>query len=230
MRLEQQKIFDKIAKCLRLSGSANPNEAAAALRQARRLMAKHRITEAELELADIQEAGFDTGSAYSPPFWVLALANLVAKAFDCRVILARRFGCRPEYRFIGMGPSPEVATYTFKVLLRRLEEARERFLATVDEIDGDERERRADVFAQAWLFRVARTVERFAGDRRVEESVEAHIRRRYGEVDEHMAEPREAERADFDDILQGIRAADGVALFQPVRRRRTRLLTAAGVA
>ncbi len=229
MRVDQRKIIEKIAKCLRLSDSANPNEAASALRQARRLMEKYRISEADLELADIQEAGFDTGNAYSPPFWVLALANLVANAFDCRVILARRFGCRPEYRFIGMGHSAEVATYTFKVLLRRLETARARFLAALEDTD-DERERRADVFAQAWLFRVARTVERFAGDPRVEASVEAHIRRHYGEVDAHMAEPREAERADFDDILQGIRAADGVALFQPVRRQRTRLLAGTGAA
>ncbi len=223
-RVEHAKIIDKIAKCLRLSDSGNPNEAAAALRQARRLMEKYRISEADVRLADIQESGVDTGTAYTPPFWVLALANLVAGAFDCRVILARRFGCRPEYRFIGVGHSAEVANYTFRVLLRQLERSRDRFVAALDDEDA-ERERRGDVFAQAWLFRVARTVNAFAGDPQVEETVAEHIRRRYGEVAEHAgAEPREAERADFEDILQGIRAADGVSLFHPVHRSRSRLL------
>jgi len=221
--VQHEKIIDKIAKCLRLSDSGNPNEAAAALRQARRLMEKYRISEADVRLADIQESGIDTGTAYTPPFWMLALANLVAGAFDCRVILARRFGCRPEYRFIGLGQSAEIATYTFRVLLRQLERSRKRFVATLDAGD-EERERRGDVFAQAWLFRVARTVRTFAGDPQVAETVAEHIQRRYGEVDEMSATPREAERADFEDILEGIRAADGVSLFHPVRHPHARLL------
>ena len=46
------KILGKIKKCLALSGSSNPNEAATALRQAHALMAKHGVSTHEITMAD----------------------------------------------------------------------------------------------------------------------------------------------------------------------------------
>lgn len=42
---ERNKVLDKIRKCLALSTSSNEHEAAAALRQARKLMDAHGITD-----------------------------------------------------------------------------------------------------------------------------------------------------------------------------------------
>lgn len=212
--MEHRKIIDKICKCLRLSESGNPHEAAMALRQARRLMRKYRISEDLAREAIVAESVVDIGQAYTPPFWVLALANLVADTFDCRVFVARHYGRRPEYRFLGLDLSPELATYTFEVLLRQLTEAREEFIAGVMDVDDSEAQRRGDVFAQAWLFRVAQTVRDFARNEEVLASVDAHIQAEHGNTADLSQEPTQPENADYEDILCGMRAANEVSLFR----------------
>ena len=122
--MNRQKIIDKICKCLRLSESCNPNEAASALRQAHGLMKKYDVTEDQILANDVSEAAVESISRYNPPYWVLALSNIVAQAFECRVFVSRRYGRRPEFRFIGMDISPEIASYTFNVLYRQLKQVK----------------------------------------------------------------------------------------------------------
>ena len=212
--MEHRKIIDKICKCLRLSESGNPHEAAMALRQANRLMHKYRISEDLVRKAIVEESVVDVGQAYTPPFWVLALANLVADTFDCRVFVARHYGRRPEYRFLGLDLSPELATYTFEVLLRQLTQAREEFIANLALEDEMESRRRGDVFAQAWLFRIARTVENFASNTEVLAAVDAHIQAEHGDTVDLSREPAQPENGDYEDILSGMRAANEVSLFR----------------
>ena len=217
--MEHRKIIDKICKCLRLSESGNPHEAAMALRQAHRLMHKYRISEDLVREAIVADSVVDIGQAYTPPFWVLALANLVADTFDCRVFVARHYGRRPEYRFLGLDLSPELATYTFEVLLRQLTGAREDFIASVPNADDSEAQRRGDVFAQAWLFRVAQTVRDFARNEEVLTRVDAHIQAEHGKTVDLSQEPAQPESADYEDILCGMRAANDVSLFRSLVNR-----------
>lgn len=212
--MEHRKIIDKICKCLRLSESGNPYEAAMALRQAHRLMKKYRISEDLVREAIVAESVVDIGQAYTPPFWVLALANLVADTFDCRVFVARHYGRRPEYRFLGLDVSPELSSYTFEVLLRQLTEAREDFVSRIAETDDTEVQRRGDVFAQAWLFRVAQTVRDFARNEAILASVDAHIHAEHGVTADISQEPAPADDGDYEDILCGMRAANDVSLFR----------------
>jgi hypothetical protein len=212
--VEHRKIIDKICKCLRLSESGNPHEAAMALRQAHRLMQKYRINEELVRKAIVEESVVDIGHAYTPPFWVLALANLVADTFDCRVFLARHYGRRPEYRFLGLDLIPELATYTFEVLLRQLTQARKEFITSLIPEAAGESQRRGDVFAQAWLFRVASTVVNFASNTDVLAAVDAHIKAVHGETVDLIREPVEPETDDYEDILSGMRAANDVSLFR----------------
>ena len=212
--MEHRKIVDKICKCLRLSESGNPHEAAMALRQAHRLMQKYRISEELVRKAIVEESVVDVGEAYTPPFWVLALANLVADTFDCRVFVARHYGRRPEYRFLGLDLTPELASYTFEVLLRQLTQAREEFIAGLAGDEQAEARRRGDVFAQAWLFRVARTVESFASNMELLATVDAHIQAEHGETANLSREPARPENSDYEVILCGMRAANEVSLFR----------------
>ena len=212
--MEQRKIIDKICKCLRLSESGNPYEAAMALRQAHRLMRKYCISEDLVREAIVAESVVDVGQAYTPPFWVLALANLVADTFDCRVFVARHYGRRPEYRFLGLSFSPALSTYTFEVLLRQLTEAREAFISSETDEEDTDAQRRGDVFAQAWLFRVAQTVRDFAHNQEVLASVDAHIRAEHGATADMPQEPAQPESGDYEDILCGMRAANEVSLFR----------------
>ena len=213
-----KKIIDKIYKCLRLSESGNPNEAALALRHASSLMKKHGINDAQIMAAEVTEGATQAGERYNPPFWALALANLVAEAFECRNLILRQYGKNPEFRFIGLGFKAEVATYSYTVLHRHLSRAIEEFKLSIDSSENDDVEeaRRIEVFAQAWLFRVGRTVSEFIGENTDKVVIDEYIEEKYGETVELAREPTDTQNADYDDILSGMRAAHEVALYRSV--------------
>lgn len=214
--MDQGKIFEKIFKCLRLSESSNPNEAALALRQAHNLMQKHNISEHQLRSARIAERVVSSSFSSNPPFWALALVNLVADVFDCRGFIDRYFKDHSEFRFIGVGSAAEVATYSFTVLLRKLTDAREEFLDSLDDQDELEQQRRADIFAQAWLFRVESTIKDFVGNIPLRDTVDTYVHKKYGQTGEFVTEPVETQDDDVEPILSGMRAANDVSLFKPV--------------
>ena len=209
-----KKIIDKIYKCLRLSESGNPNEAALALRQATSMMKKFGISDAQVMAAEVTEGATQAGKRYNPPFWALALANLVAEAFQCRNLISRQYGRRPEFRFIGLGFKAEVATYSYTVLHRYLHRAIENFGISLDTKDEVEKQRRIDVFAQAWLFRVGRTVSEFIGEDADKKIIDDYIQEKYGDTVELSSETTDTETADYDDILSGMRAGNEVELYR----------------
>lgn len=216
-----KKIIDKIYKCLRLSESGNPNEAALALRQAASLMKKHGISDAQVMAAEVSEGTMQAGVRYNPPFWALALANLVAEAFECRNLILRQYGKRPEFRFIGLGFKAEVATYSYTVLHRYLSRAIDEFeLSAQDntQCDDVEKNRRVEVFSQAWLFRVGRTVSEFIGENEDKVILDEYIEEKYGKTVELAGEPTGTQNADYDDILSGMRAAHEVEIYRSVGR------------
>jgi hypothetical protein len=226
---DNKKIIDKICKCLRLSESGNPNEAALALRQATSMMKKYGISDTQVMAAEVTECATEVGERFNPPYWALALANLVAEAFECRNLISRQYGKRPEFRFIGLGFRAEVATYSYTVLHRYLLCAIEEFKLSAkenSEKEGLEGKRRVEVFAQAWLFRVGRTVSEFIGENADEVLIDEYIEEKYGEAVEIAREPVETQNADYDDILCGMRAANEVQLYRSVGRfNKPQLLT-----
>lgn len=216
-----KKIIDKIYKCLRLSESGNPNEAALALRQATSMMKKHGISDEQVLAAEVSESAIQAGERFNPPFWALALANLVAEAFDCRSLISRQYGRRPEFRFIGLGFKAEVATYSYTVLHRYLLRAIDDFELSVHENsdkDGVDKKRRAEVFAQAWLFRVGRTISEFIGEDADKKVIDDYIEEKYGQTVELAGKPTDTQNADYDDILSGMHAANEVELYRSVGR------------
>ncbi len=219
--MDRQKVLGKISKCLRLSESCNPNEAAAALRQARNLMKKYHVSDDQIQTLLVEEESAHNGIEFNPPFWALALSDIVAHAFDCRVLIARCFGRQPEYRFIGMDCSPHVATYTFTVLYRKLEQARADFIEEDHGQDEAENLRRGDVFAQAWLFRVAGKVAEFMVNPEAQTAINRYVKEQYGDTLEFVREAVSTEVADYEDILSGMKAAEGVALYRSMSEQRS---------
>jgi len=218
--MDRDKIIDKICKCLRLSESCNPNEAAAAIRQARNMMKKYDISEQQVLASGVKEASVSSGIDYKPPFWVLALSNIVAQSFDCRAFLSRKEGQNHHFRFIGVGHSPEISSYTFEVLHRRLRRARKDFVWSLNVETKKEKTRRGDVFAQAWLFRIAQLVSDFANTQRAKQAIDEYIQQNYGGTADLYAKPKELDNPDYDDILSGMRAANEVDLHRPVAEQK----------
>lgn len=211
--MDKKKVLDKISKCLRLSASCNPNEAAAALRQARNLMEKYHVNDDQLQSLLVEENSVHFGHEFNPPFWALALSDIVSRAFDCEVLIGRRFGQQPEYRFIGMDCTPSIAKYTFAVLYRKLEQARANFIDDNTDKDEAENARRGDVFAQAWLFRVVDKVAEFVVNPATRAAVKRYVKEQYGDTFEFVQDPVATETADYDDIRCGMKAAENIVLY-----------------
>lgn len=214
--MEKQKIISKIQKCLRLAESGNPNEAASALRQAQGLMRKYGIREQEVHTLQVNESIASSGGYYNPPYWALALSELIAEAFDCRVYIARRDEAQPQFRFIGLEHSATVAAYGFTVLYRQLRLARRNYINTLGLGDRREARRRGNVFAQAWLFRIARVVAEFVGNPDSQGVIDDYVQTHYGETGELLRKHTQPEMEDYDVILSGLRAAHTVHLFRPM--------------
>lgn len=215
--MKKQKIISKIHKCLRLAESGNPNEAAAALRQAHGLMRKYGILETDIQACAIEERSVTSGGYYNPPYWAVALAELVAEAFDCRPYLARREASHPLFRFIGVEHSASVAAYSFAVLYRQLRLARRAYMRGLGLDDRQEARRRGNVFAQAWLYRIGRVVAEFVGNPARRAAVDEYVKVNYGDIAaESPSGPADPATEDYEVILEGWRAANQVYLLRPV--------------
>lgn len=157
----EERILDKIKKCLALSASPEPEEAAAALRQAQKLMEKYGVSQFDLSASDIGEIDVKTKVAISRVNdWELRLIHLVAKAFGCRVLWTKGFyrTCG-HYTLIGLKTQLPLAQYTCAVLQRKLASGRVAFVNGLPEHwDRKRKTIEADGFCYGWVKAVASKV------------------------------------------------------------------------
>jgi len=214
--MKKKKIIDKIFKCLRLSESNNPNEAAAALRQAQRLMDLHGIKQDQVKTSLTVELLIVKLQFIEPPYWLIALSELVGQAFFCRIYVSRSKNKQSELYFIGIGNRIELARYTFMVLQRLLARERRHFVKSLSDMKKSEKTRRGNVFAQAWLFRITRTIVKFISDPVVDKAIDAYVRKNFGITSDFESTADMPNKRDIAAISDGYKAAEGVSLFQPV--------------
>lgn len=154
--MTRAEAIKRVQKCLALSTSSNEHEAATALRQARALMREHHIGEADVQAAYATEARAASGS--NPHFHVMLLARTVADAFACDT-----FRDGDERVFVGVDPKPEIASYAFGVLIRKLERDRAAFVSSLRRCKRATKIRRGRAFAEGWVGAVRAEVRSFAG-------------------------------------------------------------------
>jgi len=209
---ERDKIIAKIKKCLRLAKSSNEHEAAAALRQAQKLMCVYGLSDLDVEHADIREEYVRAGAKISPAKWEVALVRVVACAFDCRSIF-RSVGTSYNGRlgfwvFIGAEPSGEIARYAFEVLYRQIKQARKTYIQTaLKDYTRQTRTRRADLFCQGWVWAVSEKVKQFAGTASIQARIDTYMERKYGELAGIKGRDRNKDRSlyvwEIGDVLSG---------------------------
>lgn len=125
MKAEKQTIIDKIQKLIRLGNDqAETPEGKSAMRMAGLMMAKHRITEMELDLEtdafnlDQFEVPFDGTDV---PQWVPTLCGCFADTFDCKIIMRRREAHQDrQFDVIGTMSDVETAMYFIEVVLHHI--------------------------------------------------------------------------------------------------------------
>lgn len=208
---DREKILDKIKKCLALSASSNEHEAAAALRQARKLMEAHGISDAEILAAGATEHRQRAGAQSTPPNWEARLAGRIADAFGCRVIFQPAvFLMRPKasWLYIGCGAAPEIAGYAFEVLHRQCKRARaDHIKARLKRCMAGTKTRRADLFCEGWVSVVVGKIEAFAGNDAQHETIEAYVATNFPALRNLNARDRNGDRSlrdhEYGDWLSG---------------------------
>lgn len=123
-----KRIIDKIHKCLALGKSSNEHEAAAAMRQAQKLMEMHDISEREVELSVIvQGEGIVLpvqASMKVVPEYLTNFLWLVEYTFGVRAGIARELS-KTDYHYViyymGRAGRVQAAMYAHKVIWRQMQ-------------------------------------------------------------------------------------------------------------
>lgn len=208
---DRDKIIDKIKKCLALSASSNEHEAEAALRQARKLMETHGVSELDVQAAEAEERRAKAGADMRPANWEAMLAGKIADAFGCRVIFSGGWK-GGEWCYIGCGAAPEVAHYAFTVLLRQARRARaEHIKGRLKRCKAATKTRRADLFSDGWVRGVAITITTFAGGEQQDAAIDAYVGKHYPSLRDLNARSRNDGRATLRDHEYADYAAGGNA-------------------
>ena len=221
------RALEKIKKCLRLAQSDNPNEAAAGLRQAQKLMEKHGLTHSDLQLSEVQSQRVKSGSAKNPPVWIWKLMHTIASAFAVEHYNYSERSAETGYRwqcsaqFIGIGSAPEVASYAFSVLVRQLRKDRQSFLTSLPRYRSkSDKTRQADLFAEAWVEAVQEKIVAMAMKPEEKTLVKRWKEREYSDDEIIKQKCRSHHRMfDSDDaqaIREGVEAGSKVDLYHGV--------------
>ena len=218
--MDKKAAIDKIKKCLALSKSANENEAATAIRQARALMDKFEVNDLELLAADVSEAAAKSTVKRTPPSWETALALTVADAFNCQTIYVRDFA-GSWWSFVGCSAAPDIAEYAFTVLIRQVKKARGNFVTQhCKRLIPASKTRRADLFCHGWVDGVAKLIGAFSGCPKQEEAINAYVQQRYPSLATLKDRDRNADRnfrqKDFDASAAGRKAGKNAQLNRGV--------------
>ena len=224
---ELKKIAIKIAKCLALAASDNPAEAEAAKRQADALMKKYNLTSGDAAAAQVHEQRCKAGSKHRPPRHLSRLSNIIATAFGCDVVVQLGGGWEDSLMlFYGVGIKPELASYTFDVLRRQITKDRAAYSATLKRYKRENKIRMADIFCDAWIWRISQQVQEFAGTEQDKTAIAAYKEQRWGGSlkDDTRKSPELKKDSDHQAIMAGTHAARDVSIHKPVQSKRGALL------
>ncbi len=219
--MNRDQALSKIKKCLALAKSSNPHEAAAALRQAQKLMAEHRVTEGDVDLAEVTQQAART-RMQTATTWETSLAAMIADAFGCRLhrhtlLMSTFIGAskyRREWVFTGVGAAPSVAGYAFEVLGRQCERDRSDHIAKQPKAcKTSTKTARGDQFAIGWVYGVSKLVDRFAGCDRDDALIDAYMARNHPDMKQMETRDRTKGRnVTNNDLHAGIHAGRSAKL------------------
>lgn len=217
--MTRDQVIEKIRKCFALSKSPNEHEAAAALRQASKLMQAHGLSEADLATLDIQEAYLDSGVKRTPVRWQARLAQMVGRAFGCKTLLATGGRGNGRWLYIGPDPAPEIARYALQVLLRQAKKARASYIGEVlYRCAPATKTRRADLFCDAWVSVVLDKLTPLVMQPQQHQALDAYLLRHYPAIAEGSARDRTADQRRsaqaMQDMLAGMKAGQQAELHQ----------------
>lgn len=164
--MTRDEALKKIKKCLALSRSGNEHEAAAALRQAQKLMTEYSLNEQDVTLANVREVRIKARSNAANQ-WEVSLVHMVAKSFGCecfrQMSYAPDWSIKTDWVFVGMDAAAEIGGYACEVLLKQCSAARRAHIEKQPKnCKSITKTARGDAFAKGWVSGVSAKVEAFA--------------------------------------------------------------------
>lgn len=207
---EVKRALDKIQKCLNLSKSTNPHEAARALSQAYALMKKHNISESVAINDDCLDMGniLNIGNVIKLPIHIRALIDVIEKTFSVKTIQKRQsytseFGTniyKSNIVFYGNKNDLVIAEYAFSVLVKILKKERKNFYDTLQFVKN--KKKKADQFCIGWCIGVLGAIahlKRFSNEEQ---------KKHYNKINDYILlcesniekEPEPKKKSDFCDI------------------------------
>jgi len=225
----REDILEKIRKCMALASSGSEHEAAAALRQAQKLMELHQVSQAEMLAVGVRESKAKSGAAARPANWESELAAYVAAAFGCKLIFMPAWDYA-WWVFIGLSPADEIAAYSFDVLLRQALKARREFIevALKRTKKRTNKTRRADLFSDGWVRTACAQVRTMSSQEGAAEAIQAHMQLKHPSLGKLATTDRNAGRnlsdKDYDAYAQGRSAGRGAQLHRGVGANQPHLL------
>ncbi|AKU21894.1 DUF2786 domain-containing protein [Massilia sp. NR 4-1] len=185
--MDKETAIKKIRKCMALAKSSEPHEAAAAMRQAQKLMEQFSVEHPELLAAGAAEEWSKSSASMHPPRYEVNLASLICRAFGCEMVFKRQLSksqldIHGGYSFIATAPIPEIAAYSFTVLRRQLAAARADYIKTTLKRYRKNKTAAADLFCQGWVLAAQRHVVSVTPTEEQSASVSAYMQLHYAET------------------------------------------------
>lgn len=226
--MDDNRILDKIKKCLEMAKSktSNPNEAEIALRQARKLMDLYSLEMGDVMASMAGEVSVLAGSEGSPPAWRVRLAQVCADAFGTRLIITTSWLSAARFIYVGCAAAPELSGYAYQVLERQLQKARRDYLATQKRCKRSTKVARGDAFANAWIDAVWNKIEAFAGvEDNIAEAIEAYMDKHHPDLEKAELKRRKLKARDEGAVVAGYEAGKSAQLHQAVNHQPRARLT-----
>ncbi|MDP3816211.1 DUF2786 domain-containing protein [Pseudomonas sp.] len=228
--MDQDRILDKIKKCMEMAKSktANPNEAEIALRQAHKLMEAYNLELGDVLASMACEVKIAAGSEGTPPTWRVRLAHVCAHAFGTKMIITTSAFSAAGFIFVGCAAAPELTGYAYQVLERQLQKARRDFLAEPKQkrCKRSTKVVRGDHFANGWIDAVYRKVDEFAGvEDNIAEAIEAYMAKHHPNLGTAEMKRRKLKARDEGAAVAGYQAGKAAQLHTAINHKPVARLT-----
>lgn len=164
---DRERVLERIKKCMRLSKSSEAHEAAAALRQAQKMMAAHGVTQEELLGLEVKSIQVMTPEPYKRklPLYMNYLLNVCRNAFDCEAMIEAGYrNGRPRLcvRYFGINGKEQLAAYAHEVMWRQLTAAWKQYQKQNHWAVSEKGARQG--FWIGWIQEVRSKIDAFAGN------------------------------------------------------------------
>lgn len=170
--MELDNVIRRIQKCLALGASSNEHEAAAAMRQAQKLMEAYNVSPEHVGQVVIELHRATSTACTKPPAWEYWLANGIASAFGCQTLIHRGWfdnlhnknGSMAQYSFVGPRHQSLNSAWAMEMLIKQIVKGKAEHTKALKGLSRKAIIESGNAYAQAFVLALRDKIEAFAGN------------------------------------------------------------------